>query len=1356
MPKIRVGTFTSAAGTTAEIPVEVYFIENNVTSLTEYEITITYTSDTLNLHPDYSNTKQRIESTAAVNFIPTDTSIFALDNSTSYFNETGSDGTIKLTGAVTESYRPLGAPIKPSEITSDKPYILGKLFIKIPSTSTAGSTTALTTTLRTAKLYIGWSENSVLTTTEVTSGSIKVTPGTTYTLTPSAATINEGAVLTSTISTTNVATGTKFYYALSGTGITTADFSAGPLTGEGITDATGKLTFSHTLANDLTTEGAESLEIKLYSDTARTLQVGSTAIVSVVDSSTTAFGVQATVYTTDLNAKPSTVTYSFQERYRRQSFDRATGNAIGGFSYDVVEKKYLYYDYAENPEVRGLDINGNNKLDMQPGYPSYNYWSGLYPEEVFDSRSGNKVLAITDEATGKRKWWDYVKNDAIIVADTAYSGWDVDSDYRIDFARLNYMYSPGTYANGLEYLGTQATYKVSLAYPLGGSPISQSFIDLTQQGWNYPNSGLGLLQGDLTTDLRLVRSHKGFDKFFTDGGLYLYATKEPVAAPTYTIKPQYADGFTESIAQTVRINTTSVKSGTIIDYKLELIGTTEGLDSAALTTGSVTIDVLGLGNIQINLPDNFTKNEARNLRLSISIDGNQVGSIQSKLIDKPARKWVPEQYNTVSNYIFPLQNAPLPYTAYSFDDVYLERINKKTFLVTGGYVSNYNGAEGLHIFTNLINNPNSLSLASSVLNKYINSNSNEKGNDLKDVFSGGGLIYTLSEGYTQNSSGPSAITYKYHTDIKSFDISTGLIAAEVRIFDKFGLSGAVSSDGYLYLVGGSEKGPYLEKRTLSGSLVGEILLGGGALYKALSVAIDLNGNVVVSGISLNTINGVSSSGFGCFISKYTNNLQHQWTTRPAGFAQTRLTIDGSNAIIAMTFDNTLNTILGIDYSGNEIFRQTFAFVPSKVIYNQENAVYVVLGIGKIAFLEANGNLISVLEMPGEPIDVVSVSKYEYDIAIRGPIQRYSQYESKFLSPVIKRVSLQPELLQLTNVSELLEGKTTNLIFDPKNIGPGTALYWSNSGEGVDGDFDAYLSSPDLFSRQSIVDKQGLLKIDLYPKADGMTEGDESLLFQFFLDTNQLDKVGESLVMIRDTSKATPIYALTLSSTSIDEGLTLTTIVATTNVDTGTKFYYALSGTGITTADFSAGALTGEGITDATGKFTFTHTLANDLTTEGAETLNIKLFSDSSRSTQVGTTASVSIADTSINPFNLDIDGDGKITALGDGLMVIRKLFGAAFAGDALTNKAMSPSSTRTTAEIHEFIQQGMITGLLDVDKDAKTTALGDGLMVIRHLFGAAFANEALTNKAISPSSPYFGPPINHAAVASNIDAMRPA
>ncbi|MFS6819053.1 hypothetical protein AAF134_07320 [Synechococcus lacustris Tous-12m] len=253
-----------------------------------------------------------------------------------------------------------------------------------------------------------------------------------------------------------------------------------------------------------------------------------------------------------------------------------------------------------------------------------------------------------------------------------------------------------------------------------------------------------------------------------------------------------------------------------------------------------------------------------------------------------------------------------------------------------------------------------------------------------------------------------------------------------------------------------------------------------------------------------------------------------------------------------------------------------------------------------------------------------------------------------------------------------------------------------------------------------------------------------------------DKDAPKINAIRINSTApSSTYTLSPSATTNNESAILTTSVATTNVASGTLLYYSLSGIGITTSDFSSGALTGSGAVGTDGKLSITHTFANDLTTEGSETLNIKLFSDSSRSTQVGSTASVIIADTSINPFNLDIDGDGKVTALGDGLMVIRKLFGAAFAGDALTNKAMSSTSTRTSAEIHQFIQQGITFGLLDVDKDGKTTALGDGLMVIRHLFGAAFAGAALTNKAISPDSPYFGTTANFAAVAANIDSMRP-
>ena len=64
--------------------------------------------------------------------------------------------------------------------------------------------------------------------------------------------------------------------------------------------------------------------------------------------------------------------------------------------------------------------------------------------------------------------------------------------------------------------------------------------------------------------------------------------------------------------------------------------------------------------------------------------------------------------------------------------------------------------------------------------------------------------------------------------------------------------------------------------------------------------------------------------------------------------------------------------------------------------------------------------------------------------------------------------------------------------------------------------------------------------------------------------------------------------------------------------------------------FSSGALTGSGTVNS-GTFNFSHTLAEDATTEGTETIDIKLYTDSGRNTQVGNTVNVNVNDTSLTP-----------------------------------------------------------------------------------------------------------------------------
>lgn len=94
-------------------------------------------------------------------------------------------------------------------------------------------------------------------------------------------------------------------------------------------------------------------------------------------------------------------------------------------------------------------------------------------------------------------------------------------------------------------------------------------------------------------------------------------------------------------------------------------------------------------------------------------------------------------------------------------------------------------------------------------------------------------------------------------------------------------------------------------------------------------------------------------------------------------------------------------------------------------------------------------------------------------------------------------------------------------------------------------------------------------------------------------------------------------------------------------------------------------------------------------------------------------------------FNLDVDDDGEATALTDGLLVIRYLFG--FSGDSLTFGAVSEKALRSNPEaIKTYLDNSLI--LLDVDGDGESIALTDGLLVIRSLFG--FTGESLTAGAV--------------------------
>ena len=206
-----------------------------------------------------------------------------------------------------------------------------------------------------------------------------------------------------------------------------------------------------------------------------------------------------------------------------------------------------------------------------------------------------------------------------------------------------------------------------------------------------------------------------------------------------------------------------------------------------------------------------------------------------------------------------------------------------------------------------------------------------------------------------------------------------------------------------------------------------------------------------------------------------------------------------------------------------------------------------------------------------------------------------------------------------------EGDSLTTSISTTNVAENTTLYYSLSGSGITSDD---LSSGSL-TGSGTVDSNGNFSFSHTFANDLSTEGNETVDIKLFSDSSHSTQVGTTAsVAILDTSKAAT-YTISPSATSLNEGETLTTSISTNGVAEGTTLYWSISGNGITSNDFSSGSLTGSGTVDSDGNFSFSHTLANDLTTEGQETPIISLYTTSDRTDSVANTSSMlAIADTS--------------------------------------------------------------------------------------------------------------------------------
>ena len=103
-------------------------------------------------------------------------------------------------------------------------------------------------------------------------------------------------------------------------------------------------------------------------------------------------------------------------------------------------------------------------------------------------------------------------------------------------------------------------------------------------------------------------------------------------------------------------------------------------------------------------------------------------------------------------------------------------------------------------------------------------------------------------------------------------------------------------------------------------------------------------------------------------------------------------------------------------------------------------------------------------------------------------------------------------------------------------------------------------------------------------------------------------------------------------------------------------------------------------------------------------------------------------------FNLDIDDDGKTDALTDGLLVLRYMFG--LSGETLTVGVVGSDAERPNSEqILAYLVPN--NDQLDIDGNGSVDALTDGLLILRNLFGlegGALISSVIDNQSTRSSA----------------------
>ncbi|WP_413681790.1 SBBP repeat-containing protein [Prochlorococcus sp. MIT 1306] len=1005
----------------------------------------------------------------------------------------------------------------------------------------------------------------------------------TYSVNTSNTEIDEGEWITTMVSTTDLQESTELFWALQGENITADDLVNGQLTGSNYVGSDGNFSFSHTFAEDLTTEGLESLIVKLFSDQANSQLLAESSTVQINDTSTT----------------PSTYSLNTSTNYLNEGETlnttvNTTDVDLGTELFWALQGENITADDLVNGQLTGSNYVGSD------GNFSFSH---TFAEDLTTEGLESLIVKLfSDQANSQL----LAESSTVQINDTSTT----PSTYSLNTS-TNYLNEGETLNTTVNT--TDVDLGTELFWALQGENITaDDLVNGQLTGSNYVGSdGNFSFSHTFAEDLTTEGLESLIVKLFSDqANSQLLAESSTVQInDTSTTPSTYSldtstNYLNEGETLNTTVNTTDVDLGTELFWALQGENiTADDLVNGQLT-GSNYVGSDGNFSLSHTFAEDLTTEGLESLIVKLFSDqtNSQLLSESSTVQINDTSKTPPTySLDTSTNY---LNEGETLSTTVNTTDVDLgtelfwalqgENITADD-LVNGQLTgSNYVGSDGNFSFSHTFAEDLTTEGLESLIVKLF---SDQVGNELLAQSSTVQIndtsktppTYSLNTSSNSLNEGEALNTTVNTTDV---DLGTELfwalqgenIAADDLVNGQLTGSNYVGSDGNF-----SFSHTFAEDLTTEGL---ESLI-----VKLFS---DQVGNELLAQSSTVQINDTSKTPPTYSLDTSTNYLNE-----------------------GETLSTTVNTT-DVDL-GTELFwaLQGENITADDLVNGQLTGSNYVGSDGNFSFSHTFAE-----DLTTEGLESLIVKLFSDQVG--------NELLAQSSTVQINDTSKTPPTYSLnTSSNSLNEGEALNTTVNTTDVDLGTELFWALQGENIAAD--------DLVNGQltgsNYVGSDGNFSFSHTFAEDLTTEGLESLIVKLFSDQTNSQLLAESsTVQINDTSKTPPTYSLNTSSNSLNEGDTLNTTVNTTNVDLGTELFWALEGDNFTKADLRTGQISGSSQIDNDGNIALSHTFAEDLTTEGLESLIVKLFSDQARQQLLAQSEAVQINDTSTS---LE-DGSGAV------------------------------------------------------------------------------------------------------------------